>query len=384
LAHRRWRIRTSKASLNTSADYELKNYILTLGIDPSHLSPEGLQNLKNLFAEAYEITAFTADDPESLDMLTQFGKDYAGAQSTIEWAEFAGGGVFEIVLTALLLMFTGGIGNAVQGVSKIRHAGKLKSLGSIFRNLGRLLRRKKLQRKVRVEVDTKKTIQTELPEDKKVSSKPEPEKKPVRTVAQDREEVSRLSRESSAARKAGNTALADAKLAEARNILRPHIPKGPDDSWDGVIDRLDVQAPKDGAVFWSGNQVRAQNFAESIGGTTLEGTPGGNVINGWDEINNLPWDAKKGPPPWGGDLWNGVSKKFANGATGHVNVIQTPAKLWDQGTVWHNTEKNILMDKMMDGSVSNIDIHTITNAGKTVKLSPNYVNELLRLEGISR
>src|SRR5690606_28007518 len=92
LAHRRWRIRTSKASLNTSADYELKNYILTLGIDPSHLSPEGLQNLKNLFAEAYEITAFTADDPESLDMLTYFGKDYAGAQSSIEWAEFAGGG----------------------------------------------------------------------------------------------------------------------------------------------------------------------------------------------------------------------------------------------------------------------------------------------------
>jgi len=96
-------------------------------------------------------------------MLTQFGKDYAGAQSTIEWAEFAGGGVFEIVLTALLLMFTGGIGNAVQAVSKIRHAGKLKSLGSIFRNLGRLLKRNKLQRKVRVEVDSKKPIQTELP-----------------------------------------------------------------------------------------------------------------------------------------------------------------------------------------------------------------------------
>ena len=75
-------------------------------------------------------------------MLTQFGKDYAGAQSSIEWAEFAGGGVFEIVLTALLLMFTGGVGNVAQGASKIRHAGKLKSLGSIFRNLGKLLKRK--------------------------------------------------------------------------------------------------------------------------------------------------------------------------------------------------------------------------------------------------
>ena len=60
-------------------------------------------------------TDFIADAPESLDMLTQLGKDYAGAQSSIEWAEFAGGGIFEIVLTALLLMFTCGVGNVAQG-----------------------------------------------------------------------------------------------------------------------------------------------------------------------------------------------------------------------------------------------------------------------------
>ena len=44
-------------------------------------------NLKEFFAEAYEITVFIADDKESPDMLTQSGKDYAGAQSSIEWAE---------------------------------------------------------------------------------------------------------------------------------------------------------------------------------------------------------------------------------------------------------------------------------------------------------
>lgn len=153
-------------------DEEIKDIARILGIDAKHLSSEGLQRLKELFAEAYEITAFIADDKESLDMLTQFGKDYAGAQSSIEWAEFAGGGVFEIVLTALLLMFTGGIGNVAQGASKIRHAGKLKSLGSIFRNLGKLLKRKKLRRKVRVNVDTKKPVKTELPEDKIPSVKP--------------------------------------------------------------------------------------------------------------------------------------------------------------------------------------------------------------------
>src|SRR5690606_42107945 len=172
---------------------------------------------------------------------------------------------------------------------------------------------------------------------KKVSSKPEPEKKPVRTVAQDREEVSRLSRESSAARKAGNTALADAKLAEARNILRPHIPKGPDDSWDGVIDRLDVQAPKDGAVFWSGNQARAQQYAESIGGTTLEGTPGGTVINGWDEINKLPWDSKGGPPPWSGVWCTVITAMFANGPIDRLHVLIHPHTRWTRDTVCLHT-----------------------------------------------
>jgi len=82
--------------------------------------------------------------------------------------------VFEIVLAALLLMFTGGAGNVVQGASKIRHAGKLKSLGSIFRNLGKLLKRKKLRKKVRVEVDSKKKVDTDLPEDKKLASKKKP------------------------------------------------------------------------------------------------------------------------------------------------------------------------------------------------------------------
>ncbi|WP_170941755.1 Tox-REase-5 domain-containing protein [Cellvibrio mixtus] len=155
-------------------DEEIKDIARILGIDAKHLSSEGLQRLKELFAEAYEITAFIADDKESLDMLTQFGKDYAGAQSSIEWAEFAGGGVFEIVLTALLLMFTGGVGNVAQGASKIRHAGKLKSLGSIFRSLGKLLKRKKLRKKVRVNVDTKKPVKTELPEDKKLTPKKKP------------------------------------------------------------------------------------------------------------------------------------------------------------------------------------------------------------------
>lgn len=153
-------------------DEELKDIAGILGIDAKDLSPEGLQRLKQTIAEAYEITTFIADDQESLDLLTQFGKDYAGAQSSIEWAEFAGGGVFEIVLAALLLAFTGGAGNVAQAASKIRHAGKLRSLGSIFRSLGKLLKRKRLRKKVRVNVDTKKPVKTDLPEGKKPTVNP--------------------------------------------------------------------------------------------------------------------------------------------------------------------------------------------------------------------
>jgi hypothetical protein len=146
-----------------------------------------------------------------------------------------------------------------------------------------------------------------------------------------------------------------------------------------------VQAPKDGAVFWSGGkegQAAAQRYAESIGGTTLEATPGGNAINGWDEVNDLPWDGQQGSPPFGGDLWKGVSKKFANGAEGNVSVVQPLHKLWDQGTVWHNVEKKIIVDKMKVGEVTGIDVFTTKKDGSIVSLSENYVNDLLNLQGI--
>ena len=102
-------------------------------------------------------------------MFIQFGKDYAGAQSSIEWAEFAGGGLFEIVLTALLLAFTGGLGNAAQIASKVRHAARLRTLGGMLRKLGKLLQRKKLRQKTKGGVDSKHKVTAEKPEGQKLS-----------------------------------------------------------------------------------------------------------------------------------------------------------------------------------------------------------------------
>lgn len=223
----------------------------------------------------------------------------------------------------------------------------------------------------------------------------EKKEKIVRTAAQDREEITRLSNEAAEARKAGNDALADAKLAEAREILKPHIPTKPGDTWDGFIERLDVSTPKDGAVLWSGNQPAAQKFAEGIGGTTLEATPGGRVINGWDEVNNIPWSTGKGQAPGSGELWNGTSKKFAQSASGEVHVVQRPVKLWDQETVWHNTEKPEIIKSMESGKVTKVNMYVLngdshpstyalTGHSQPVPLSENYVNGLLKLKGAPR
>lgn len=208
--------------------------------------------------------------------------------------------------------------------------------------------------------------------------------KVVRTAAQDREEITRLSNEAAEARKAGNDALADAKLAEAREILKPHIPTKPGDTWDGFIERLDVSTPKDGAVLWSGNQPAAQKFAEGIGGTTLEATPGGRVINGWDEVNNIPWKRDASLAPGSGDLWNGVSEKFARSASGEVHVVQRPDKLWDQGTVWHNTEKPVIIKSYEAGKVTKINMHVLNGKNQPTPLSPSYANDLIKLKGIPR
>jgi hypothetical protein len=201
-------------------------------------------------------------------------------------------------------------------------------------------------------------------------------------VAAERERITQLSKEARAAEKNGDKALAAAKIEEARSILRPHLPKNPGDNWDEVVKRLDVSSPKDGAVFWSGDPLAAQKYAEGINGVTLETTAGGRIIDGWDEVNKgYAWDSRYGQPPYGRDLWGDVSKKYAEGVSGAVNAVQTPGKLWDTNTLWHNVEKPVFQDKLLTGEVSGINVFTINNSGNFIPLSNNYVDALMRLEG---
>ena len=198
----------------------------------------------------------------------------------------------------------------------------------------------------------------------------------------EREKITQLSNEARDAEKNGNELVARAKIEEARTILRPYLPKHPNDSWEAIIERLDVSSPKNGAVFWSGDPKAAQKFANEMNGVTLETTPGGRVIDGWDEVNKgYTWDERFGTGPYAKDLWSGASGKYAEGATGHINTVQTPEKLWDEGTLWQNDEKIIIQDKLQTGEVTGITMHTLNNSGEYIPLSKNYVTSLLKLQG---
>jgi hypothetical protein len=182
----------------------------------------------------------------------------------------------------------------------------------------------------------------------KKAANPEPKKeKPVRTVAQDREAISKLSNEAEALRKQGKIAESNAKIAEARNILEPHV-KAKD--WDAVVERLDVSTPKDKAYFWSGDKKGAQALAEKEGAMVLESTPGGRVLDGWQRPE---MEGNNG----GKDLWPKVSRKYASGASGKVTAVQTPEKAkLGGGDVWRNDELPILQQRQATGKVSEIDV----------------------------
>lgn len=207
----------------------------------------------------------------------------------------------------------------------------------------------------------------------------------------DKKKITQLSNEAREAEKAGNLSLAEARLDAARNILKPYLPKNPGDKWDEVIKRLDVDSPHDGAVFWSGtaNQARvtgqndaARVFAEKRGGVTLEMTPGGRIVDGWKDVNNgYPWNAESNMPgPYASELWSEVSKKYAQAVSGDVNVIQTPDKLWDPRTVWHQQEKPILTFLQETGKVTSINMQSIDATSATYQLTTNHIEQLMKFD----
>ena len=116
-----------------------REVVEALGFDPSSITREQL-------AEAYELACFIYEDGPSKAMLGRFAVDYAKAQNVEEVAEFSGGALFEIVLAALLIVFTGGVGLAARGAASVSYLDKLARLGNAFRRLGAALKRARIRR----------------------------------------------------------------------------------------------------------------------------------------------------------------------------------------------------------------------------------------------
>ena len=83
------------------------------------------------------------DDEKIQQIILKFIRDYAGAQHSLEWAKFIGSAAFDIVLTALLAVATGGAGAVASVGSKAGRLMKpLAKLGEKFSELAKKLSKK--------------------------------------------------------------------------------------------------------------------------------------------------------------------------------------------------------------------------------------------------
>lgn len=160
------------------------------------------------------------------------------------------------------------------------------------------------------------------------------------------------------------------KIEDARNILRPYVdearnaktPLQKEEALEKIIARLDVSSSKP-KMFWSGDKQLAGEFAKNNGATILEQTPGASVIDNWKEINDVfSWN-KSDMGPWGWDLWGEVSENYAKGASGIVDVIQTPFKFPKGGPTWLGREWPTIY---AEGNVSSINIFSVAPDGQVL------------------
>ena len=112
--------------------------------------------------------------------------------------------------------------------------------------------------------------------------------------------------------------------------------------FDSMAEMLNLSSPAGKAVFWSGNYSAAAEYANSIGGTTLESTPGGSIFNNWDWLN-------KKFPTWGDGtatdqrrLWGAISSRYAELVNGPVYAVQKDGV---GGYVWNNYELTVLQQR---------------------------------------
>lgn len=149
--------------LRNYSEAQHEELVEALGFDPASVTREQI-------AEAYEAACFIYDDGPSKAILARFAVDYAKTQNIEEVAEFGGGAVFELVLAALLIAFTGGAGLAARGAASVRHAASLKRLGTALQRLSRALKNAKIKLKGRAQGSGTGAQMVEVPRPNKIES----------------------------------------------------------------------------------------------------------------------------------------------------------------------------------------------------------------------
>ena len=132
--------------------------------------------------------------------------------------------------------------------------------------------------------------------------------------------------------RASAVGLSDTQIAEAFEAMK-------NGDYAKMAIYFDTSSPVDGAVFWSGNKEGAAAYANSIGGTIMEQTPGGQVFDNWRGLGGMypEWDT-----PTNLDqkpIWDALSSQYANGAEGIATYAHPDGYV---GKVWSNIEKPIL------------------------------------------
>ncbi|WP_299599172.1 RHS repeat-associated core domain-containing protein [uncultured Microbulbifer sp.] len=102
-----------------------KEIVDVLGFDPSTITAEQLE-------QAFQIAHLVYDDDGLRADIGRFAKDYVSAQHRLEIAEFAGAGVFEIILTVVLAAFTGGVGGAAAMAKNARLMFRFREVGDLI------------------------------------------------------------------------------------------------------------------------------------------------------------------------------------------------------------------------------------------------------------
>jgi hypothetical protein len=113
---------------------EKKELVEALGFDPSLITVEKI-------TEVYSLAKLIHDDHATQLIIAHFVENYIKAQHSLEWSEFSGGASFEIILTALLVVVTGGIGVIASLGAQVKKLSQLKKLGALLSELAELLKK---------------------------------------------------------------------------------------------------------------------------------------------------------------------------------------------------------------------------------------------------